>query len=157
MIEHAGGEPVDLVGFSLGSVVAAGVAATRPELVRSLVLVAPWPHRDEYMRNLFTVWRRLGDFGNAEAFGRFAAVTGFSGPFLDALGTGGVDQLAANMSLTQGILRHLEPDLRVDIRELAPQIRARMVGRRRYSGDLSCVQVLRPRTGSLRGVRGGVE
>ncbi|MGD3112996.1 alpha/beta fold hydrolase [Streptomyces sp. YGL11-2] len=125
VIEHAGGEPVDLVGFSLGSVVAAAVAATRPVMVRSLVLVAPWLHRDEYMRNLFTVWRRIGDFGDAEAFGRFAAVTGFSRPFLDGFGTAGVDQLATNMSLTKGILRHLDLDLRVDIRELATQIQAR--------------------------------
>jgi len=33
--------PVDLVGHSLGGLVAATVAARRPELVRSLVLVAP--------------------------------------------------------------------------------------------------------------------
>lgn len=125
VIEHAGGEPVDLVGFSLGSVVAAAVAALRPDLVRSLVLAAPWLHRDEYMRNLLTVWRRLGGLGDSEAFGRFAAVTGFSRPFLDALGAEAVDRLATNMSPSEGTLRHLELDLRVDIRELAPRIRAR--------------------------------
>ncbi|GJF33258.1 alpha/beta hydrolase [Kitasatospora sp. NE20-6] len=125
VVEHAGGGPVDLVGFSLGSVVAAAVAATRPELVRSLVLVAPWLHRDEYMRNLLTVWRRLGDLGDAEAFGRFGALTGFGRPFLAGLGAEGVDRLATNMSPTEGLLRQLDLDLRVDIRALAPRIRTR--------------------------------
>src|SRR5262249_2264695 len=36
--------PVDLLGFSLGAVVAAATAALHPELVRRLVLVAGWAH-----------------------------------------------------------------------------------------------------------------
>ena len=53
---------VDLVGFSLGAVVAAAVAALRPDLVRRLVLVAGWiGPNDEYLRNLMTVWRRIAD------------------------------------------------------------------------------------------------
>lgn len=40
-IEHAGRGPVHLVGNSLGGAVAVRVAATRPELVRTLTLVSP--------------------------------------------------------------------------------------------------------------------
>jgi pimeloyl-ACP methyl ester carboxylesterase len=40
-IEKLGERPVDLVGHSLGGLVALRVAAARPELVRKLILIAP--------------------------------------------------------------------------------------------------------------------
>lgn len=40
-IEHAGQGPVHLIGNSLGGTITVKVAATRPELVRSLTLVSP--------------------------------------------------------------------------------------------------------------------
>ncbi len=70
VIGDAGTGPVDLVGFSLDAPVAAAFAATRPELVRSLVLVAGWAGPgDEYLRNLMTVWRRIADDADAFAAG----------------------------------------------------------------------------------------
>ncbi|MCG5216642.1 alpha/beta hydrolase [Streptosporangium sp. KLBMP 9127] len=41
LIEHVGGGPVHLFGNSLGGAVSVRVAATRPDLVRSLTLVSP--------------------------------------------------------------------------------------------------------------------
>jgi pimeloyl-ACP methyl ester carboxylesterase len=50
----------DLVGDSLGSVVAAAVAARHPNLVRSLVLIAPWADSSDARHNfIFATWSRL--------------------------------------------------------------------------------------------------
>ncbi|WP_405151476.1 alpha/beta hydrolase [Sphaerisporangium sp. NBC_01403] len=123
VIHDAGAEPVDLVGFSLGAPVAAAVAATRPELVRRLVLVAGWSGPDdEYMRNLMTVWRRVA--GDADAFGRFATLTGFSRAFLNALGAEEVEKLVPNLRPTPERLRQIDLNLRIDIRRLLPGIQA---------------------------------
>ncbi|MGW0883096.1 alpha/beta fold hydrolase [Streptomyces sp. NPDC002671] len=125
VIEDAGTGPVDLLGFSMGAPVVAAVAATRPDLVRRLITVAGWAHTDadEYMRNLFTLWQRLGQV-DAESFGRSVTMTGFSRGFLNTIGRDEVEKLVPNMPPTPGTLRHVDLDLRVDIRHLLPQIQA---------------------------------
>ncbi len=123
-IEDAGEQvaPVDLVGFSLGAPVASAVAATRPDLVRRLVLVAGFSRTDEYLRNLATVWLRMSD--DAKAFGRFGALTAFGRDFLERLGREGVDQLVPNMRPAPSLLRQLDLILRLDVGNLLPRIEA---------------------------------
>ncbi|MET9722419.1 alpha/beta fold hydrolase [Streptomyces zaomyceticus] len=125
VIEDAGTGPVDLLGFSMGAPVSAAVAARRPDLVDRLVLVAGWAHTDgdEYLRNLFTLWQRLGEFDPA-GFGRSVTMTGFSRGFLNSIGREGVEALIPNMPPTPGTLRHVALDLEVDIRALLPRIAA---------------------------------
>lgn len=124
VIEHSGKAPVDLLGFSLGAVVAAAVAATRPELVRRLVLVAGWARPDdEYLRNLMSVWRSVAD--NPDAFGRFGTLTAFSRGFLNTIGSDEVENIVRGNQPTEGALRHIDLNLRVDIRDLLPKIQAK--------------------------------
>ncbi|MFD7788861.1 alpha/beta fold hydrolase [Streptomyces nojiriensis] len=125
VIEDADAGPVDLLGFSMGAPVSAAVAALRPDLVRRLVLVAGWAHTDsdEYLRNLFTLWKQLGTSDPA-AFGRAVAMTGFSRGFLNAIGREQVELLIPNMPPTPGTLRHVDLDTRIDIRDLLPRIQA---------------------------------
>lgn len=117
--------PVDLVGYSLGAVIAAAVAATRPELVRRLVLVAGWPDPDDARHQLaIDLWLRL-ERTDHDLFNRFLQLTCLSAPFLSGLGTEGVNQLVAGgPPITAGMRQHMELDLRADIRDLLPKITA---------------------------------
>ncbi|MFE6868514.1 alpha/beta fold hydrolase [Kitasatospora sp. NPDC057692] len=124
VIEAAGDDPADVVGFSLGSVVAAALAALRPELVRSLVLTAGWSRPDDaYLRNHMTVWRAV--HGNAELFGRFGTLTAFSRDHLNALDRDVLEASIRGNGPTEGALRHIDLNLRADIRPLLPRITAR--------------------------------
>jgi pimeloyl-ACP methyl ester carboxylesterase len=123
--DAAPGEPVDLVGFSLGAVVAAAVAATRPELVRRLVLVAGWPGPEDARHQLaIDLWARLAD-ADHDLFNRFLQLNCFGAPFLSAIGPEGVRQLVEGAPpITPGMRRHIELDRHADVRDLLPKITA---------------------------------
>jgi len=117
--------PVDLVGYSLGAVIAAAVAATRPELVRRLVLVAGWPSPDD-ARHQFAIdlWARL-ERADHDLFKRFLQLTCFGAPFLSGLGEEGLAALVdAGPPITPGMRRHIELDGTADISGLLPSITA---------------------------------
>ncbi|MBO2454690.1 alpha/beta hydrolase [Actinomadura barringtoniae] len=116
--------PADVVGFSLGAVVAAAAAALRPGLVRRLVLVAGWPYTgDARQRLMFQLWRDLvaQDF---QLFNRMAVLCGFSPAFVEAMGEQGIAEAVASGSREPGLDRQIDLDLRVDIRGLLPGITA---------------------------------
>ena len=116
--------PVDLVGYSLGAVIAAGVAASYPELVRRLVLVAGWPAPDARHDLATDLWLRL-ERTDHDLFTRFLQLTCLSAPFLSALGPEGVAQLIAGAPpITPGMRAHLELDAIADIRPMLPLIAA---------------------------------
>ncbi|MFK0285368.1 alpha/beta fold hydrolase [Streptomyces sp. NPDC090499] len=74
---------ITLVGYSLGAVVAAAVAARHPESVRNLVLVAGWMKTDAHQELRNKVWHRLRE-ERSQALGEYMAFCAFSGPFLVA-------------------------------------------------------------------------
>jgi pimeloyl-ACP methyl ester carboxylesterase len=121
----AGGARVDVVGFSLGAVVAAGVAALHPELVQRLVLVAGWPDPDDARHQLgIDLWLRL-ERTDHDLFARFLQLVCFGPPFLSGIGTEGVTGLIEGMPpIGAGMRAHMELDLAADIRELLPRIAA---------------------------------
>nr|WP_255523177.1 alpha/beta hydrolase [Xenorhabdus sp. PB62.4] len=86
LIEDSGEVPVDLVGVSLGAVVAAVVAAKYPHLINKLILTAPWATNDDPRHQLiFNTWLHLelNDKASATAFGLSHAL---SPEFISSLG-----------------------------------------------------------------------
>jgi pimeloyl-ACP methyl ester carboxylesterase len=75
--------PVTLVGYSLGAVVAAAVAARHPASVRDLVLVAGWMKTDAQQELRNQVWQQLRA-EHSQALGEYTAFCAFSRPFLVA-------------------------------------------------------------------------
>ncbi|YCK34093.1 alpha/beta fold hydrolase [Actinomadura sp. ATCC 39365] len=89
------GGPSDLVGFSLGAVVAAGIAARYPERVRRLVLIAGWTHADDPRLRLgLRTWARLAAT-DPESFAAYGPLVGFSPAFVSGLGEDGLKAMMA--------------------------------------------------------------
>src|SRR5690606_16617579 len=108
----------DLLGYSLGSAVAAHIAAEYPQLVRSLVLVAPFAKGSEPRIKLqFELWQQLIRQDPA-AFARLVLLNGFSPAFLRGFDEAQIEQwvgLIQQSNRWDGMLRQVELDARLDI------------------------------------------
>jgi pimeloyl-ACP methyl ester carboxylesterase len=108
---------VRIVGHSMGAVVAAAVAAQRPDLVCAAVLHAGWAHSDARLRALFGAWGSLLDSSPLH-FAELILATALSPAFLAALDAAAFAAAAGDLrnSLAPGTDRHIELDACVDIR-----------------------------------------
>lgn len=123
VITHAGTEPVDLLGFSLGGSVVAATAALHPEQVRRLVPVGGLVRTDAYMRNLIGLTLSLAH--DPVAFGRVLTTTAFSPRYINSLDSmADIDKLGAELSPSRGRLRQLELLIRIDLRGLVEKVQA---------------------------------
>ncbi|MFJ8474994.1 alpha/beta fold hydrolase [Kitasatospora sp. NPDC094011] len=124
VIDDAGRGPVDLLGFSLGAVVATAAAGRRPDQVRRLIATAGWigAEQDEYLRLSMATWLSLAD--DPTAFGRYATLTAFSRGFLNRIGREAVGSNTAYMQPTPGTLRHIALDLALDLTPYLPRVQA---------------------------------
>ncbi|WP_205324448.1 alpha/beta fold hydrolase [Glycomyces sp. YM15] len=121
--ERAEGETVDLIGFSLGGAIVAAVAALRPDLIGRLVSMASFARPDHLgFQQSVRLWQSLAD--DPERFGRFATVLAFSPAFLGGVDAPTLAAINAGMTPDEGTLRHIDLDLRLDIRDLLPRITA---------------------------------
>lgn len=114
--------PADLVGFSLGAVVAAAVAAKHPERIRSLVLIAGWAHGDDdpRLRLGLSFWAKSLESGD---FAGTASLLAFSPAFMRGWGEEGLAQVLT-ADPPAGTARQIALDLKVDIRDRLPLITA---------------------------------
>ncbi|MER7757936.1 alpha/beta hydrolase [Kitasatospora sp. NPDC097643] len=124
VIDDAGRGPADVLGFSLGAVVATAAAALRPDQVRRLVAAAGWisAEQDEYLRLSMATWLSLAD--HPTAFGGYATLTAFSRDFLNRIGREAVEANTAYMQPTPGTLRHIALNLTLDLTPLLPRVQA---------------------------------
>lgn len=105
----------DVVGYSLGAVVALRLAATNAESVRSVASVCGWMTTDARMRLTFDLWSRLIEI-DPSLFMRYALVDGYTAAALELLEP--MADAAATMAATTvqpGSLAHLDLDRRIDI------------------------------------------
>lgn len=118
-------EPLNVVGFSLGAVVAAAAAAKHPDSIRRLIIINGWARNDDPRQQLAVdLWRRLPDI-DERAFAAYSALLVFSPPFLASFGSEGVKETVAGIKAEVGTLRQIELDHRVDISDRLPSITAR--------------------------------
>lgn len=124
VLEHVRpAEPVLLVGYSLGAVVATALAARRPELVGGLVLVAGWLTTDVHQQLRNSVWQTLRDEGS-KALRDFMTYCAFSQPYLLARTPLERELLPTRFELGELLDQHMDLNRRVDIAALAPLVAA---------------------------------
>lgn len=112
--DDAGAEQFHVGGWSLGAVVAAGVAAAVPDRVRALTLVCGWARTDARMRFTFDLWRRLFE-SDHELFGRYLFADGLTAKSFEEYTVEGVEALLPTVVLGVGSVRQIDLDTRIDI------------------------------------------
>ncbi|MDQ8043957.1 MAG: alpha/beta fold hydrolase [Solirubrobacteraceae bacterium] len=123
---HAGSERYDVVGFSLGAVVGAQLAADRPERVRRLVLVNGWGTSASGRIQLqFDLWQRL-HAREPRALAELLVLTGFSPGFLAKRPAHVIERMVEETltSFQPGIGRQAALDQQVDLSATFPRIRS---------------------------------
>lgn len=127
VLDACGEQAVDLVGYSLGAVVATVIAAKHPERVRRLVLVAGFVGGEDGRSTLqFGLWQQLIAQDHA-LMARFLLLTGCHPDWLAAQPAERIARrLQAIVKHTDwaGMARQAELDGRLDIRPLLARVHA---------------------------------
>lgn len=117
------GQPVALMGYSLGAVVAAAVAAERPSDVRQLLLVAGWIKTDGHQQLRNGIWRQLRRAGS-EAIRHYMLFCAFSAGFVGARTPQELTAIANKITLDGFVDQQMDLNSRIDISEVVSRIRA---------------------------------
>ena len=121
--DDAGAEQFHVGGWSLGAVVAAGVAAAVPDRVRALTLLCGWARTDARMRFTFDLWRRLFETDH-ELFARYLFADGLTAKSFELLTVEGVEAQLPTVVLAEGSARQIDLDMRIDISADLPRVTA---------------------------------
>lgn len=115
-----------VVGYSLGSVIAATLAAKYPDHVLSLTLIAGWAESDIAAQFQFDLWRKLL-LADRQAFAQFLMHTGFSPSFIRNFGSlSDLLPMAQHFAsiLAEGTESHIDLDARINLRPILNDIAA---------------------------------
>ena len=123
VLDHAGVDAAHVVGHSLGGVVAAQLAGTRPHRVRSAVLHAAWPATDTRQDAEFRYWLDLLETGT---FARMLPLMAFGPRYWEQATAESNEQLVKTLEtmIEPGTDRQIETDRTVDLRPVLPKITA---------------------------------
>ena len=124
VMAHLGHDRYHVAGYSLGAVVAVGVAARHAERVASVTLLCGWVATDARMRLTFDLWKRLIEI-SPDLFMHYAFADGFTAEALAMLEPMVPDMLAmAAAAVAPGSAAQLDLDKVVDLTDLLPAISA---------------------------------
>ncbi|MEV6640421.1 alpha/beta hydrolase [Amycolatopsis sp. NPDC051371] len=123
VLDHAGVDRAHVVGHSLGAVVAAHLAGTRPDRVRKAVLHAAWPVTDTRQDAEFRYWLDLLETGT---FARMLPLMAFGPRYWEQATAESNEQLVKTLEtmIEPGTDRQIEVDRAVDLRDVLGQITA---------------------------------
>jgi pimeloyl-ACP methyl ester carboxylesterase len=115
VLDHAGVGRAHVVGHSLGGVVAAQLAGTHPDRVRSAVLHAAWPVTDVRQDAEFRYWLDLLETGT---FARMLPLMAFGPRYWEQATAESNEQLVKTLEtvIEAGADRQIEADRNVDLR-----------------------------------------
>ncbi len=119
----SGGKPISLMGYSLGAVVAAAVAAERPDGVRNLMLVAGWMKTDAHQQLRNGIWRELRAAGS-QAIRNTMLFCAFSAGFIAARTPQELAGMAEKITLDGFVDQQMDLNGRIDIVDQVSKIRA---------------------------------
>ncbi|KNB54131.1 alpha/beta fold hydrolase [Streptomyces caatingaensis] len=128
--DEAGLERFHVAGHSLGAVVAAHIAGTRPGRVASLALHAAWAHTDTRMAAEFRHWLALLEHDAAHGtnlFARMVPLMAFGPRYWERTDEDAHEALVravTGMIVPETAARQTETDLGVDLRPLLGRITA---------------------------------
>ncbi|WP_312157048.1 alpha/beta fold hydrolase [Acinetobacter variabilis] len=119
----AEGETITVVGYSLGAVIAAQVAASLKQRVARLILLAGWAKTSSVQQLRTTIWQQLFNDQSA-ALPHFVNYCLYSDDYLSARTEKQVLDLARFVKPSQDAAKQRELNYRIDITAILPDISA---------------------------------
>jgi len=119
----SGGEPVHLVGYSFGAVVAAEVAASKGDLVQTLTLVAGWLKTDQHQQLRNDLWQQLYKHDHP-GLAAFSVFTGYSQHFINSLQPQELDELVESVRMGPDRSKKMHINRAVDLSGVVGDITA---------------------------------
>ena len=112
--QRAPAQPVHVVGYSLGALVSADLAASRPESVSSLTLVAGWVRADTQQRLRNRIWQRLFE-SDQGLLREFVTWTVYGHPFLAGRSDADIQALVDSRTFPDGIAGQMQLNAVADL------------------------------------------
>lgn len=116
-------QAVTLLGYSLGAVAAAFLAARHPQRIANLVLLAGWAKTDTFMTLFNRAWHGLRAAGSPE-LSSFMGFAAYGAPFVASKSLEDLAKMRGGNPPTDFADAQMELNARIDITDIVPQITA---------------------------------
>ncbi|KMQ84971.1 alpha beta hydrolase family protein, partial [Lasius niger] len=118
------GQQVDLLGYSLGAVVAAAIAGHHPQLIGTLVLVAGWMKTDKHQQLRNRLWFALRNANHEDALRLFMGLSSRSPMEVITVPSETLEAQLASIRFTPFLDQMMDLNQRIDIRDAVAAILA---------------------------------